>query len=81
MYRPWVQLSTVKERDIGANIRAELFRQGLSAAELARRLGHVDGGRVLRKRLRGELPLRIVDVKRIAVELGVTVDHLLREDT
>lgn len=68
-------------RDIGANVHAELFRQGHSATWLAEQLGHQDKGRMLRARLRGELPLRPQDVKDIAAVLGVTADYLLREDT
>ena len=71
----------VETRDIGANIHAELFRQGHNATWLAEQLGHVDKGRSLRKRLRGDLPLRVQDVKRIAAVLDVSVDYLLREDT
>lgn len=71
----------VETRDIGANIHAELFRQGHNATWLAEQLGYVDKGRQLRKRLRGDLPLRVQDVKRIARVLDVSVDYLLREDT
>ena len=71
----------MEARDIGANVHAELFRQGKSATWLAEQLGHVDKGRTLRKRLRGELPLRIVDVTRIARVLDVTVDDLTKERT
>lgn len=71
----------MKARDIGANIRRELFRQEQTAVWLAERLGHKDAGRALRRRLRGELEFTGTELVEVARVLGVSVDELTREGT
>lgn len=70
----------MKARDIGANIRRELFRQGHSAVWLAEELQYPGGPRALRRRLRGELEFTGTELVDVARVLDVSVDHLTRED-
>lgn len=70
----------MKARDIGANIRRELFRQEQTAVWLAERLQYPGGARALRRRLRGEVEFTGTELVDVARVLGVSVDHLTRED-
>jgi transcriptional regulator with XRE-family HTH domain len=63
--------SQAADLTVAAEIRAELGRQRLSQADLARRLG-VSRPWVSR-RLSGQTALSIPDIARIAHELGVAV--------
>jgi hypothetical protein len=73
----------VRNEDIAANVRAEMAKRKprLTATRLAEMLDQHDGGRALRRRLRGEATFSALDLAEIAHVLGVSVDHLTREDT
>jgi len=70
---------TPKTRPLSARaaeeIRALMGRRDINKSELARRLGVSDMW--VGRRLRGDLPLALDDLERIASALGVSVDDLI----
>lgn len=63
---------------VAANVRAELGRQNMSRAELARRLDVAEMW--LSRRLTGRTPITVEDLGRIATALGVPAGSLLPVD-
>ncbi len=55
---------------LAAEIRAEMARQMITQSELARRLGVIDMW--LSRRLRGQQPLNVDELERIAEQLGIS---------
>lgn len=67
-------MDTNRSKTIGANIRAELSRAGVTQAALAAELGLPQSA--VSKRLRGATPFLAVEVAAIADVLGVPVAAL-----
>lgn len=61
---------------IGANVRAEMARSGVSQAQLGERLGLAQTS--ISQRLRGSIPFDVNEIHKIAGVLGVTVADLYR---
>lgn len=61
---------------VAAEVRAELGRQKISQAELARRLKQPD--MYMRRRLQGEVPFAAVELATVAEVLAVPVEQFLR---
>jgi hypothetical protein len=82
-------VSSVKDTDIVTELRAEMARQRVTAASLARRLepGDEDAARKLarrlRRQLRGEQDIRMSELMRIGRALGLRLEVTIteREDT
>lgn len=64
---------------VGANVRAEMAREGVTQTALANSLGRSQSG--LSKRLRGVVPFSVADLVDIAEVLGVDVATLLGESS
>jgi transcriptional regulator with XRE-family HTH domain len=62
-------------REVSANVRAELGRQSLTRADLARKLGESDMW--LGRRLNDQVPITVDELVRIADALGVAPRLLL----
>lgn len=60
---------------VASEVRAEMGRQQLSVNELARRLGFSQP--YLSRRMNGTVPLDLIDLEKIARELGVAVETLV----
>lgn len=60
---------------LGRNVRAEMARRGLSQMALASRLGVTQAA--VSRRLRGETPIDIDELVKIASHLNLTIDVLL----
>lgn len=83
-------MSSVKDTDIVTELRAEMARQRVTAASLARKMGSdpEDPGarklaRRLRRQLRGETDIRMSELMRIGRALGLRLEVTIteREDT
>ena len=84
-------MSSVKDTDIVTELRAEMARQRVTAASLARRMEPDDprdpGARKLarriRRQLRGETDIRMSELQRIGRALGLRLEVTIteREDT
>ena len=64
---------------IGANVRAEMARRGLTQTALADRL-HISQTQVS-ARLRGRVPFDVNELTRVAEVLGVSLSTLLPDST
>lgn len=68
-------MHTKPSAEIGANIRAELARRGLSQTEFASRMGISQSQ--LSKRLAGTIPIDVNELANVALALDVDIARLL----
>lgn len=67
-------MTTTPSAVIGANVRAEMARRGISQTALASRLKVSQSA--VSKRLRGETPFDVNELAKVARALGVSMDSL-----
>jgi transcriptional regulator with XRE-family HTH domain len=67
--------TTTTHDRVAANVRAELVRKRISAAELARRMGV--SPHLMSRRLRGDVAFSAPEIDSAAEALGIPVDELL----
>lgn len=67
-------MSTTPGAQVGANVRAEMARQGITQTRLAEQIGRSQSQ--LSKRLSGVIPFDIDELAAVAGSLGVPLDRL-----